>query len=350
MLRIGMNGFGRIGRAIFRNNLAKDAFKVVSINDINPDISNIAYQLNYDTLYGQLDDKYYAVNDHLCNNQDKIKIYNQPHVDTVPWENEQADIIIDASGVLDNVLRAPQTLVKHNLKKVMITHSPDEVDFSMVLGANETELDLTRHHVISTSICDATALGPVLKIIHENIGIRNGYITTLHPWLNYQNLMDGPASSWSVPGTIYHHYALGRSVIGNMIPKPTSAIAATCKVVDGVTEGMIGSFSYRTPTAIVGSADITLNLKQFSSKEQILSLFVAAEKKQRWKIIRNNFVPLASLDYKSSDSSAIVDHRWTEVLGDDMLKLVLWYDNEWGYSARVIDQILYVEEKMKEQL
>ena len=350
MLRIGINGFGRIGRAIFRNNLAKNAFKVVAINDINPDISNIAYQLNYDTHYGQLEDKYYAVNDHFCNNHDKIRIYHAPHLDEIPWENEHVDVVIDASGVLDNVLRAPNARARHLLKKVMITHAPEEVDFSMVLGANEHKLDLRRHHVISTSICDATAIGPVLRMINEKIGIRNGYITTLHPWLNYQNLMDGPASSWSVPGTIYHHYALGRSVVGNMIPKPTSAIAATCKVVEGITEAMIGSFSYRTPTAIVGSADITLNLNSTATKEQVLSLFVAAEKQQRWKIIRNNFEPLTSLDYKNSDASAVVDHRWTDVLGGEVLKLVLWYDNEWGYSARVLDQVLYVEEQMREQL
>ncbi len=350
MLRLGINGFGRIGRAIFRNNLVKNAFRVVAINDINPDISNIAYQLNYDTLYGPLDDKYYAVNEQLCNNHEKIRIYHEPYVDEIPWENEKVDVVIDASGVLENVLRAPNARMRHMLKKIMITHAPDEVDFSMVLGANEAQLDLSKHHVISTSICDATAIGPVLRIIHENIGIRNGYITTLHPWLNYQNLMDGPASSWSVPGTIYHHYALGRSVIGNMIPKPTSAIAATCRVVDGISEEMIGSFSYRTPTAIVGSADITLNLKSTASKEQVLSLFVAAEKQQRWKIIRNNFEPLTSLDYKSCDASAVVDHRWTDVLGGEVLKLVLWYDNEWGYSARVLDQVLYVEEQMREQL
>lgn len=350
MLRIGINGFGRIGRAIFRNNLVKKAFEVVAINDINPDISNIAYQLNYDTLYGSLDDKYYAVNSYLCNNHDKIRIFHEAHLDEICWENEGVDIVIDASGVLDNVLRAPNARRLHMLKKVMITHAPDEVDFSMVLGANESQLDLRRHHIISTSICDATAIGPVFRLINEHIGIRNGYVTTLHPWLNYQNLMDGPASSWSVPGTIYHHYALGRSVIGNMIPKPTSAITATCRVVEGVTEEMIGSFSYRTPTAIVGSADITLNLKSEATKELVLSLFVNAEKKQRWKIIRNNFEPLTSLDYKNSDASAIVDHRWTEVIGGEVLKLVLWYDNEWGYAARVLDQVLFIEEQMREQL
>lgn len=113
---------------------------------------------------------------------------------------------------------------------------------------------------------------------------------------------------------------------------------------------MIGSFSYRTPAAIVGSADITLNLRKWTTKEEVLSLFVTAEKRQRWNIIRNNFEPLTSLDYKQSDFSAVVDHRWTDVLENDMLKLVLWYDNEWGYSARVIDQVLYIEEKMREEL
>jgi glyceraldehyde 3-phosphate dehydrogenase len=209
-------------------------------------------------------------------------------------------------------------------------------------------LNLEQHKVISTSICDATALGPVLNTINQEFGIDSGYVTTLHPWLNYQNLMDGPSSSWSVPGEIYHHYALGRSVDGNMIPKPTSAIEATCKVVNGLTEGMIGSFSYRTPTAIVGSADITLNLKNKTNALTVIKVFEEIEKLQNIKIIHNSIEPLVSLDFLQSEYSAVVDHRWTNVVNGSLLKMVLWYDNEWGYSSRVLDQVKYVSQKIKE--
>jgi glyceraldehyde 3-phosphate dehydrogenase len=348
MLRIGINGFGRIGRAIFRSNLNKKKFKVVAINDINPDIGNLVYQLNYDTLYDRLEDKFEFEKDFIYSNHDNVKVFHQKHIDEVDWKSCEVDIVIDSSGILDNVLRAKEAIKKQNLKKIVVTHSPNEVDFTMVLGANEDKLDLSKHDVISSSICDATALSPIIKTIKENFGIKSGYITTLHPWLNYQNLMDGPASSWSVPGEIYHHYALGRSAIGNMIPKPTSALSATFKVIEDLDENIIGSFSYRTPTAIVGSADITLNLNKKSSRKEIIDIFHNIENTQQWDIIHNNIEPLVSLDFKKSEFSAVVDHRWTDVIQGDVLKLVLWYDNEWGYSTRVVDQVAYISSKLEQ--
>jgi len=346
VVRIGINGLGRIGRAIFRVNALKQYFEVVVINDINPDIDNIAYTLNYDTLYGRLESPFQSQNGCLINIQhDTIQVYHEAHIGNVDWSRHNVDYVIDASGVLDNVKHAQDLIARQNVKRVFVTHSPDDVDFTMVLGANENQLDLEQHKIISTSICDATALAPVLQAINTKFGIKNGYITTLHPWLNYQNLMDGPSSSWSVPGEIYHHYALGRSVDGNMIPKPTSAVEATCRVVEGINEQMIGSFSYRTPTAIVGSADITLNLGKTLTKSELIDVFEKIESSQHFKVIHNNLEPLVSLDFLKSDYSAIVDHRWTDVVGGSMVKMVLWYDNEWGYSSRVVDQVKHVSDK-----
>ena len=346
MIRVGINGLGRIGRAIFRVNQLKRYFDVVVINDINPDIDNIAYTLNYDTLYGKQGIQFQSKGNCLINDLgDSINIHHEQHIYDVDWNQYDVDYVIDASGVLDNVKHARDLIEKGSVKRVFVTHSPNDVDFTMVLGANEDKLDINNHKVISTSICDATALGPVLNTINKTFGIDNGYVTTLHPWLNYQNLMDGPSSSWSVPGEIYHHYALGRSVDGNMIPKPTSAIEATCRVADGLTEQMIGSFSYRTPTAIVGSADITLNLKTKTDKSAVIAIFEEIEKVQSIKVIHNNIDPLVSLDFLQSEYSAIVDHRWTDVINGNLLKIVLWYDNEWGYSSRVVDQVHYVSER-----
>ncbi len=247
--------------------------------------------------------------------------------------------------MLANVDRARNLTEKGVVKRVFVTHSPDTVDFTMVIGANEDQLDLEKHKVISTSICDATAMAPVMKTMIDNFGFENGYVTTLHPWLNYQNLMDGPSSSWSVPGEIYHHYALGRSALGNMIPKPTSAVEATARVCEGVTEESLGVFSYRTPTAIVGSADLTLNLKKSTSKEEIISVFNEIEKTQTIDVIHNNIEPLVSLDFMRAKYSAVVDHRWTDVINGTLVKMVLWYDNEWGYSCRVVDQVKFVNDQ-----
>jgi glyceraldehyde 3-phosphate dehydrogenase len=348
MLKIGINGFGRIGRAIFRNNLEKKLFDVVVINDINPDINNLAYTLNFDTLYDRLPQAFKVEGKSLISpDGKKIDVFHEKRIHDVNWKKYDVEFIIDASGVFQNVLDSQKLISLGVCKNVCITHSPDHVDFTMVLGANEHLLDISRHHVISTSICDATAIAPVLKAINQAYGISNGYVTTLHPWLSYQNLIDGPASSWSVPGTIYHHYALGRSAINNMIPKPTSAIDASCRVLveEGITESIVGSFSYRTPTAIVGSADITINLKQKSTKHDVIALFNEYEKQQSWNIIHNNIEPLVSLDFKKADYAAVVDHRWTDIIGGTMLKLVLWYDNEYGYAARVLDQLNYVATK-----
>jgi glyceraldehyde 3-phosphate dehydrogenase len=349
MLKIGINGFGRIGRSIYRANLEKQGFEIVAINDINPDIGNIAYTVNYDSLYDRLRDPLTVdrAGNRLRNEADSIAVFHESRIGDVPWEREDVDVVIDASGILSNVLDSRRLIDEGRVRKVMITHSPDEgVDFSMVLGANEHLLDVERHDVIASSICDATAIAPVLRMVHETFGIQTGYVTTLHPWLNYQNLMDGPASSWSVPGEIYHHYALGRSVIGNIIPKPTTAIEATCRVLDGVTEEMIGSFSYRTPTAIVGSADITLTTVEPTSRGALREMFTSFARGQRWKIIHTNVEPLVSLDFKRCEHSAVVDARWLDVVGDRMVKLVLWYDNEWGYACRVVDQVLYVGERL----
>jgi glyceraldehyde 3-phosphate dehydrogenase len=348
-IRVGINGLGRIGRAIFRTNQIKNYFDVVVVNEINPDVNNIAYTLNYDTLYGKQDIQFKSKGNRLVNEVgDIINVHHESRINNLDWNQYDVDYVIDASGILNNVEHAQDLIKKQNVKNVFVTHSPNNVDFTMVLGANEDQLDVNKHRVISTSICDATALGPVLSLINKSFGINSGYVTTLHPWLNYQNLMDGPSSSWSVPGEIYHHYALGRSINGNMIPKPTSAIEATCRVVDGLTEQMIGSFSYRTPTAIVGSADITLNLKNNTDKLEIIKIFEEKEKTQSLKIIHNNIDPLVSLDFLRSEYSAIVDHRWTNVINGSLLKMVLWYDNEWGYSSRVIDQVKYISEKAKE--
>ena len=345
MVRVGINGFGRIGRAIFRANCEKGAFEIVAVNDINPDIGNIAYTVNYDSLYDRLADplRVDAEAGVLHNGRDRIRVFHESSIDEVPWGEAGVDIVIDASGVFANVLAARNVAGKGGVQKVIVTHSPDSgVDFTMVLGANEHLLDLDRHDVIASSICDATALAPVMRVVQESFGVASGYVTTLHPWLNYQNLMDGPASSWSVPGDIYHHYALGRSVVGNIIPKPTSAIRATCRVLEAVPEEIIGSFSYRTPTAIVGSADVTLVTERPVSRDDVVAALREAERDQRWSILHTSLEPLVSLDFKKSEFSAVVDERWTDVVGEHMVKLVLWYDNEWGYASRVVDQVEHI--------
>lgn len=347
-MKIGLNGVGRIGRHVARNILSDDRFELVHINDINPDLGNIAYTFNYDTLYGSSEKLFTASDSGLLFNKRKhIKTTHEVSSEEVDWESSGVDIIIDASGVFDNVLASRKLIVEKKVKKVLITHSPSNVDFTLVLGANEKDYDHLEHNLVATSICDATAIAPVLKVVEEEFGIMSGSVTTLHPWLNYQNLLDGPASSWSHPGEVYHHYALGRAVDGNLIPKPTTALSATFKVLPKLNPENFLSFSYRTPTAIVGSADITLSISRETTSEEVKQIFSNYEDHFEWPIMRGNCDPLVSLDFKGSEYSAVVDHRWTSVAGGKLLKLVLWYDNEYGYSKRVFDQLKYIVSKME---
>tara|TARA_B100001093_G_scaffold420282_1_gene412144 strand:+ start:19208 stop:20260 length:1053 start_codon:yes stop_codon:yes gene_type:complete len=344
-MKIGINGLGRIGRAIFRRALEMDDVEICAINEANPDIGNICYTLNYDTIYGSLDSSIkVSGNKLILENGKSIVVSNCNKIFDAPWKESEVDYIIEATGIKQNVIDSRVLIDKDLCKKVFVTHAPeDHVDFTMVLGCNEHNLDINNHSVIATSICDATAIAPVLELLDKKIGIKCGQVTTLHPWLNYQNLMDGASSSWSVPGEIYHHYALGRSVIGNLIPKPTSAITATAQVLSRIKESDIGSFSYRTPTAIVGSADITLQLSNDSSTNKIHEIFKEYINTQKWEILELMSDPLVSLDFVKNRHSAVIDKRWTDIVGGSLLKLVLWYDNEAGYSLRVLDQIKYVE-------
>ena len=334
-MRVALIGFGRIGRAIFRINHARRRFDIVAINDINPDINNIAYLAKYDSTYGRFAEPVSVDGDDLVVNGTRSRVFHHADMRQLPWDDLGVDMVIDASGVHDNVLAA-HDLVRGSIRKVVITHAPDEVDHTIVLGANEDTYDPAVHHVVSSSICDTVAVAPVLRKIDDTFGLDSGFLTTLHPWLAYQNLLDGPSVSWAQPGTIYSHYAIGRSSPGTLIPKPTSAIDATSRVLPQIAARM-QCMSFRVPTQTVGAANLCLNLKSAATVADIATLFDAAERAQSWPLIHNNREPLVSVDFAGTEYSAVVDHRWTAVFGPRQVYLVIWYDNEWGYSSRVVD-------------
>tara|TARA_B100000212_G_C27379283_1_gene536212 strand:+ start:638 stop:1687 length:1050 start_codon:yes stop_codon:yes gene_type:complete len=341
-LRIGINGLGRIGRQIFKLVLNEENIQVVGINEINTDINNWAYMLNFDSIYGKLENKVIAKDNKLAINNNEIKTSSCNNIKEIPIEEWDIDIMVDCTGILDNVINAKDLINNKKVKKILITHSPEEVDFTMILGVNEHLYNAKKQNIIASSICDATAIAPVTKLINDQFSIKNGFVTTLHPWLSYQNLMDGPSSSWSVPGKVYHHYALGRSAISGLIPKPTSALDAVFRVLPQINPSKIGSFSYRTPTQIVGSADITYYLEKEVSKSTLLDIFYKFENSQKYPILKITDEPLISNDYIGEKFSAILDLRWLEVIDKKLIKLVLWYDNELGYSYNVLNQLKFI--------
>lgn len=337
MVRVGLNGLGRIGKRVLHFLLNESDVEIIFINDKNKDISNVAYMLNYDSIYG---------NEILFSESSKDIMYKDKKLPYYSFDDptellsnaSQCDLIIDATGVSCFSQKYRKLINSGIIKKALITHSPGDEDITVVIGSNEHLLDNDKHNVISTSICDASAIAPILSHIDANFGIENGFITTLHPWLNYQNLLDGPSSSWSSPGETYHHYSLGRASFNNLIPKTTSAVEVALKsFVPKKTNLPLGSFSYRTPTNIVCSADLTLNICKKISNHELKDFIFSLENIYKQKIFNVSDHPLVSSDFIKNDFSCNIDNRWTEVIDDSMIKLVLWYDNEYAYSKRVID-------------
>lgn len=341
-MRVGINGLGRIGRALFRANLQDQCFEPVVINDLNPDPQNLAYLLKYDSTYGRLNLNVQVENEELSVDGIKAPLYREEKITDVPWEDYGVDVIVDASGVKANAYAAME-LKKRGIKHVILTNSPElEVPYkSVVMGVNEDNLR-QEDFLVSSSICDANAVVPALYWLNQEFGVEHGFMTTLHPWLNYQNLLDGPSLSFSDPGHIHSTYVLGRSSINALIPKTTTLLSATRKVLPWVDEKFM-CFSYRIPTSIVSSADLTLKLKGKVSSDDVIRLFQDVAANQSWEVIYNNNEALTSVDFTGFPFSCCIDQRWVMVQVDSYLKLVLWYDNEWAYSCRVADLICHIK-------
>lgn len=336
----GINGLGRIGRAIFRKSIEKN-FEIPIINDINPDNKNLAYQLKYDSFYGTLPAEIIGNEKGIIVNGKQCEVYHEKNISDVPWFKKNLECVIDSSGVKENIISARK--LSDKVKYIIVTNSPEEslLDRSVIMGVNEEEINREKDMIISSSICDAIAFAPVVKLLDSNYGVEHGFLTTIHPWLQHQHLLDGASISWSKPGQTYPGYEEGRASTISLLPKPTSCISATCKVIKSL-DGKFECFSYRAPTPIVSTANMNIKLNKPTSTEEIISLFLESEKKQKWKIFANNFEPLVSIDFKGDEHSAIVDHRWTAVNKFGYARLVLWYDNEQGYSSRVLDLADYL--------
>ena len=335
--RIGINGFGRIGRHVFRGLIQDKSVEEIVLNDINPDNSNMGYQLKFDSSYGQLDQNVESDSQAIYVGDRKIPVHHEDKIDNVPWEKYGLTSIVDSSGVFDNVLRA-RNLSEREIRYTIVTHSPTEgIDRYVIMGVNEDSIT-PNDSIISSSICDTTAIAPVAQLLNNAFGIHHGHITTLHPPLPYQNIHDGPSPSWSKPGHIDAHYVLGRATGASLLPKPTTTFDCTCLVLPEL-EGKFTSFSYRTPQENVSSSDLTIHLEDKTNTEEVKTLFLDAAKKQKLPIIYNNNEPLVSIDFNGSSYSANIDHRWLQVDKFNDLKMILWYDNEFGYASRVIDLV-----------
>tara|TARA_Y100000741_G_scaffold357621_1_gene335714 strand:- start:526 stop:1560 length:1035 start_codon:yes stop_codon:yes gene_type:complete len=335
MIRVGLNGFGRIGRAITRIISDRRDMKLVAINDIDDDIENLSYLIKYDSTYGSFKKKISTFKNSLFINKNKINFYSKKNIINVPWKKNKVDILIEATGLSNNI-KQTKNLIKNVVKKVLVTNSPNEnIDFYMVIGANEKNYDPKKHHVISTSICDASALSPILKLINDKYSIENGFITTLHSILSYQNLLDGSLKSVSNPSHSWKDYSLGRNSNISLIPKNTTAVKAVERVIPEI-KGKLHGLSFRVPTNIVCGSDISIKVSSNCNKAKLLNELNLVTKKYP-KIYEIQSEKLVSIDHVGTSKSLIIDQNFIEVINSKFIKLVLWYDNEWGYSTRVLD-------------
>ena len=337
--RILLNGVGRIGKIILRLLDKNDTFEIVSINEINPYIKNIVYSINYDSTYGNIENKFKIIdNNYIQNSSSKIKILNHSCLKDINLSN--IDIIIDASGKKED----KNILQNLDVDAVFLTHPNSNADINLILGVNEKQLDKKIHKIISTSSCNATALLPALNLLKEEKGIFCGDIVTIHPLLNHQRVLDGSFVG-SPTRDVECNFEFGRSSTQNIIPNKTTTIEACSYILPNINSDLISSSSLRVPTDTVGAINVTLFTEESSTKEEIINIFEEYEKNQKFPIMLNNYEPLVSSDFKKENKTTIIDHRYTDVKNNKMIKLLLWYDNEWGYASKVVEILKYYRNK-----
>lgn len=337
MVRIGLNGFGRIGRVVSRIILEQQDVELVVINEIDRDVANLAYLLKYDSLYGRLDHTVVADGAALVVGGQRIPIVSCHDVRDVRWQDHGVDVVIEATGVSANADAAHELVSEGRVKKVVVTNAHKAVDATVIIGVNDDRYDAQRHHVVSSSICDANAIAPLLHRVDAEWGIEAAFVTTLHPWLSYQNLLDGPVSSVASPGHSWPDYSLGRASVVNLIPKDTTAGNATAVVLPQL-KGVLEAISFRVPLHIVSASDLSIKLRRGTSPDAVNEHFAEAARRLP-HVMALEREALVSSDYMRTRQSCIVDARRTKVIDGRFLKMVTWYDNEWGYANRVLDVV-----------
>jgi len=325
MVRVGINGFGRIGRAVFKIAQSSKLFEVVAINDIT-DAKTLTHLLRYDSVYGKFNADIRTSNDEIMVNDKKIKVFSTSEPSQIPWENLGVEIVIESSGKFTD----RDSAIKHlrgSVKKVIITAPAKKEDITIVLGVNEDRYNPKEHHIISNASCTTNAFALMVKVLHENFGIERGLMTTVHSFTNDQRVHDLP----------HKDLRRARAASLNIIPTSTGAATTIFRIYPEL-EGKIDAISLRVPTPTVSIVDFSAILKKEVSKEEVNSAFKNAQN----KYIGYTDEPLVSSDFIGDERSVIIDGSLTQVVDRNFVKVFGWYDNEWGYSKRIVDLVEYI--------
>jgi glyceraldehyde 3-phosphate dehydrogenase len=326
-MRIALNGFGRIGRSVFRILNARDDFEIVAINDISPSDS-LVYLLKYDTIMGRFLDTVKLKGDVLVTSKNKVKMLEERNPIDLPWKELEIDVVIEATGIF----RHMETLTGHlkaGSKRVILTvPAKDEIDYTVVIGVNDDGLK-KEHSIISNASCTTNCLAPMAKVLNDAFGIEYGVINTIHAYTNDQRLADVPHSDWR----------RGRTAAENVIPTTTGAARAVGVVLPEL-KGKLDGIAMRVPVPDGSVVDLVVRLKQNVTPDQIHGAVKAAAASKRLKrVLEYSTLPVVSSDIIGNPHSSIYDAPFTRVIEDRFVKTLNWYDNEWGYSNRVVDLI-----------
>lgn len=333
-IKVAINGFGRIGRNAFKIAMEGSAknFEIVAINDLT-DAATLAHLLKYDSCFGKFSLPVEAKDGAIVVDGKEVKIFAEKDPAALPWKELGVDIVIEATGVF----RSKDKCMKHiqaGAKKVLITAPAKNEDLTIVMGVNEDKYIPGEHHILSNASCTTNCLAPFAKVIDEKFGINKGLMTTVHSYTNDQRILDLP----------HEDLRRARAAAESIIPTTTGAAKAVALVLPQL-KGKFDGFAMRVPTPTVSVVDIVLDLGKSTTAEEINAALKEASENELKGIMGYSDEPLVSVDYKKDPRSSIIDGLSTMVIGGNMAKIVAWYDNEWGYSCRVVDLVNYLIEK-----
>ena len=335
-IKVGLNGFGRIGRAVLR--LAQTEFgddiEVVALN-ARANTETLVHLFKYDSCYGKFNGEASVAGENVMNvNGKEIKIFRCNDPEDIPWGELGVDIVVESTGIFRDREKASKH-IKAGAKKVIITAPGKNEDVTIVMGVNEEDYDPANHHIISNASCTTNCLAPFAKVLDDKFGIEKGLMTTVHAYTNDQRILDKTHKD------LRRARAAGESII----PTTTGAAKAVSKVLPQL-EGKLNGFALRVPTPTVSLVDLVCELKKPATVEEINAAFKEASEGYMKGILGYSEEPLVSVDYKGDERSSIVDGLSTLSMGDKMFKILSWYDNEWGYSARTVDLVKYVAKSL----
>ena len=332
MTKLGINGFGRIGREVFRVAFTNPEVEVVAVNDLT-DAATLAHLLKYDSVHGTFPHEVTVDGDYIVVDGHKVKVLAQTDPAKLPWGELGVEIVVDSTGRFTEGPKAKAHL-EAGAKKVIISAPAKQEDITIVMGVNEEKYDPANHNIISNASCTTNCLAPFTKVLMEKFGIESGLMTTVHSYTNDQRILDLP----------HKDLRRARAAACSIIPTTTGAAKAVALVLPEL-KGKLNGFAMRVPTPNVSITDLTVLLQKDTTAEEINAALKEAAEGKLKGILGYNELPLVSRDYNGCPLSSIVDGLSTMMVGPRMAKVVSWYDNEWGYSNRVVDLAYYIAKK-----